>query len=83
MGQGWNGSLRLQIRNRLPQKLRLIIQMVEVRANFDVVAAMPLPRREVEICKALHSARQRALVQVIVAARALRRLNVGTGSPAE
>ena len=70
-------ALRLQKGNRLPQKLRSVIQTVDVCAHFDVMSSVPLMRRQIKIRKTLGPARKRTFIEVVVAAGALRCLDVG------
>src|SRR5271165_7695550 len=59
----------LQERNRLPQELCIVIQTVQVRAEFNVVPSMPLLWRNVEIRQSLHSAGRSVLAFEIIARR--------------
>src|SRR5580700_7759808 len=60
--------LDLQKRDRLAQELRVVDQTVEVGAQLDIVAAIPLTRRKVEIRQGLQTAGGRVFVQIVVAA---------------
>ena len=66
VGQGCGGA-RLHKRDRLAQELCIVVQAVEVGAQLDVVAAVPLMRRKVEIRQSLQPAGGRVLVQIVVA----------------
>lgn len=69
--------IRLQERYRLANELGLVVQTVEVGADFNVVPAMPRMCRKVEVRQTLHSACPSIRVQIIVASRRQRGQDVG------